>query len=304
MTMDFVNSTQMFGHPDLVDMGTCGGYFSPDLKAGRQRPRLSSAASTVAPSSAALSFAASPAMSPEISISPAEPFFMDNWDFMLPAAEKSSDEEVPVEPVSRVASPAHKVARLEGSYETSESATAAEALAPGSPMTPRAALGSPRTPPSRTRAAPRSSTPPPLIPKSKRPRPPLLQALQAKSIDAVRETLLLDPTDATFPFWEHDYEPPLCCAVRLECIVKLLLEHEADPTATDKYGCTPLKIVQKKLVPQNSVPTSCEPVWMPPTMYAHFLPTFQGATPFDRLPTYASANEAWCQEVSSLLEGR
>merc|ERR1719331_587715 len=49
------------------------------------------------------------------------------------------------------------------------------------------------------------------------------------------------------PLWDHDFEPPLCAAVRLGCpalVVGLLLEHGADATAEDIHDRTPLAILR------------------------------------------------------------
>merc|ERR1712232_320566 len=99
----------------------------------------------------------------------------------------------------------------------------------------------------------RSSTPPPLVPKWKRPQPPLLLALKSKSIDHVRIALhgsLHYPEAARDLFWEHDAEPPLCCAVCLQCspsIIRLLLQHGACPEAKDKHNRTPLQVLHQAM---------------------------------------------------------
>jgi len=57
--------------------------------------------------------------------------------------------------------------------------------------------------------------------------------------------LSADSLVAKTPFWDHDVEPPLCAAVRLRCdtcIVKALLDNDADPEAIDSRGRTPLMI--------------------------------------------------------------
>jgi len=296
--MDISNSIGLFGHP--MDSPGCGGYPPSNFKA--LRSRLDSTASTVAPDSSAMSVAATPEMSPETEthIDPAEPFLMADFiNFMLPAAEHSSREELMNEPVSRVSSPAHKVPRLIDVPEKS----GAEAGC----TTPRAATvtDSPRTPPSLTRTVRGEFTPPPLIPNSKATRPKLLQALQNQSVDEVRAALLIE--DAHELFWEHDCEPPLCCAVRIECspsIVKLLLDNGADPTATDKRGRTPLKIVQQKQASQQAQEIY-QAVWTP--MMAPFHPTMPhefAGMPLGGLLPYANSTGAWCQQVSDLLEGQ
>lgn len=303
--MDLIDSSGLF--VTSMDTETCGGYPSI-LKAGMQRHRLESAASTIAPNSAALSFTASPAMSPEFAWEAAEPAFLSE-DFVLPAAEEIGDEEMSGEPVSRVASPAHKVARLGGAsappvlgmakfWQSSEPM----------PVTPRAQPDSPRTPPSRVREAPRSFTPPPLIPKSKRARPWLLQALQSNSEHEVHAALLANPGDATEPFWEHDCEPPICAAVRLQCsssIVKLLLVHGADSQQTDTSGRNALQIVKQKLAEQHKIEADYQSVCAAMTMAnAHDLLPFpnESGMLFRGLPSPADETKSWCREVSVLLD--
>jgi len=121
----------------------------------------------------------------------------------------------------------------------------------GTPSEPTASLTkgnadpeTPRTP--RTKKAPRSTTPPPLVPKWKLTRPQLLQALQKNSVKDVHSVLEHAPEAAGELFWDHDVEPPLCCAVRLGCepaIVKLLLENGASPETKDMHGRTPAQIL-------------------------------------------------------------
>jgi len=75
--------------------------------------------------------------------------------------------------------------------------------------------------------------------------PPLLKSLAANDLRKVRECLSADSLVANTPFWDHDVEPPLCAAVRLRCdtcIVKALLDSDADPEAIDSHGRTPLMI--------------------------------------------------------------
>ena len=53
-----------------------------------------------------------------------------------------------------------------------------------------------------------------------------------------------NPEAAIEPFVDFEFEPPLVCAVRLQCkvaIVRLLLKHGADPAVTDIYGRTPMQ---------------------------------------------------------------
>jgi len=75
--------------------------------------------------------------------------------------------------------------------------------------------------------------------------PPLLKSLAANNLKKVRECLSADSLVANTPFWDHDVELPLCAAVRLRCdtcIVKALLDNDADPEAIDSRGRTPLMI--------------------------------------------------------------
>lgn len=88
------------------------------------------------------------------------------------------------------------------------------------------------------------TTPPP--PPNRAPEPPLLQALQANSYEQLREALEREPEAAELPFFDHEFEPPLCCAVRLGCsadLIDLLLQHGAQVDAVDVRGRTPLQIL-------------------------------------------------------------
>jgi hypothetical protein len=76
----------------------------------------------------------------------------------------------------------------------------------------------------------------------------LFQALRKHSEEEVLSALQQEPDVAKEPLWEHDCEPPLCCAARFQCsvsIVKMLLEHGAVRTDKDRRGNTPLQIVQR-----------------------------------------------------------
>jgi len=93
-----------------------------------------------------------------------------------------------------------------------------------------------------------SAAPPPLQQKSKTPKPPLLLALEAKEAGKVLAALRESPESAKELFWDHGVEPPLCCAVRLQCsanILKLLLAFGADPEDADVRGRMPFQILGK-----------------------------------------------------------
>jgi len=73
--------------------------------------------------------------------------------------------------------------------------------------------------------------------------PPLLMALAANDLMQVRACLSVNSLVASTPFWDHDVDTPLCTAVRLRCdacIVKALLDSDADPEAIGVQGRTPL----------------------------------------------------------------
>jgi hypothetical protein len=151
----------------------------------------------------------------------------------------------------------------------------------------------------------------------------LLKALLEKSIDQVSAALLKDPSQAKEPFWDHDCEPPLCCAVRLECsvhIVKLLLDHGADPEATNVRGCKPADILRKEVkassaptfevVLQNylqSPPAISRHVTLPSCSPGHPVPVFSpdSSSPAEMFGVAGSENhESWQREVADLLEQR
>jgi hypothetical protein len=76
----------------------------------------------------------------------------------------------------------------------------------------------------------------------------LFLALKKNSEEEVLSALQQEPNAAKGPLWEHDCEPPLCCAARFQCsvsIVKMLLDHGADRTDKDRRGNTPLQLVQR-----------------------------------------------------------
>jgi len=168
------------------------------------------------------------------------------------------------------------------------------------PETPRRAPETPRTP--KTKATPRSHSPPGLVPKSRISLPPLLKALTAQSIDSVLAALKQSPTAAQEPFWDHDLEPPLCAAVRLQCtadIVKVLLDHGADPEATNVRGQGPLEMLKHpQLWGQVDPTTDYEPTWvqmMSDEILANLPEDVFGTS------AYFATQESWRQEVSDLL---
>ena len=78
----------------------------------------------------------------------------------------------------------------------------------------------------------------PLVKKMRAPA--MLQALRNDSVKDVQTALESDPGAASEPFWDHDVEPPLSCAVRLKCsvaIVRLLLEHGGRQIRPWHCGC-------------------------------------------------------------------
>jgi len=55
-----------------------------------------------------------------------------------------------------------------------------------------------------------------------------------------------DPEAAKGLFYDHDLEPPLCAAARLDCnaqILQLLLEHGADVSAVNRQGFTAIAVL-------------------------------------------------------------
>jgi len=101
----------------------------------------------------------------------------------------------------------------------------------------------------------RSGTPPPA--PRRRSLPPLMRALQLNSMDNVQQVLDAASSAAQQPFWEHDCEPPLCCAARFACspaIFMLLLQHGADVGAVDRRGRTPLGIISSEPRPVQPPP--------------------------------------------------
>jgi len=90
------------------------------------------------------------------------------------------------------------------------------------------------------------ATPPP-APGMVMPSPSLREALLANSLTQVQEALVDDPDSARLPFFDHETEPPLCCALKHKCsaeIVRLLLEHGADPEMTDRQNQDPADILR------------------------------------------------------------
>eukprot|EP00927_Polykrikos_kofoidii_P034959 TRINITY_DN29545_c0_g1_i1.p1 TRINITY_DN29545_c0_g1~~TRINITY_DN29545_c0_g1_i1.p1 ORF type:complete len:400 (-),score=81.02 TRINITY_DN29545_c0_g1_i1:146-1345(-) len=105
----------------------------------------------------------------------------------------------------------------------------------------------PTTPRARHFRHDESQPPLPSTPRRK-PAPPMLTALQVNSVVMVRDVIADDAEAALTPFWDHNIEPPLCCAVRLGCdapIISHLLVSRADVNATNAEGITALDIVRR-----------------------------------------------------------
>lgn len=105
----------------------------------------------------------------------------------------------------------------------------------------------------------RSFTPPPMRNVAGRKNgDPLMRALHRSSVDDVRRTLASNPEAIDDFFFDHDFEPVLCAAVRLKCnanVIKLLLKHGADANGTDMHGRT----ARDLLFPKRNMTRSISP---------------------------------------------
>lgn len=101
----------------------------------------------------------------------------------------------------------------------------------------------PVTPHCQTFSSLRAASPPPAPRLSEAP---LLKCLKSKDVVKVRAYLAAEPEAISQYFWESDFEPLLCVAIRLGCppdMVKLLLQYGADATACNKFGYSPLTVL-------------------------------------------------------------
>jgi hypothetical protein len=152
---------------------------------------------------------------------------------------------------------------------------------------------------------------------------PLLEALKNNSIDHVRQALEDFPEAAREPFWDHDCEPPLCCAVRFQCdasIIEVLLESQADMESADRHGRTPLQLLKEMEMPVQEqyweMLLGCDGVgnhsapWASDAslvIFAGMPLTLKSVSWYDSLlfDEYTSktwnAREMWYQQVSALL---
>lgn len=92
------------------------------------------------------------------------------------------------------------------------------------------------------------SASPPRGPAERARETGLHKALRDNCIDAVREELARNPEALSDSFFDVAFEPPLCFALRAgvsEDVVRLLLEHGADPLALDTRGDTPAMVLSQ-----------------------------------------------------------
>jgi len=250
------------------------------------RPRLDTV-STMAPSPCA-SFADSPSMTPRGT----DTFI---GDFSLDAEEplrEATDEDMN-DPVSRVNSPAHKVARLTTSV-----------IAPDMPLTPRvpetSVPGTPRTP--KPRAAQRSFTPPALV---RSERPVLMRALRTHKLEQVSSVLKHSPDLVNEPFWEHDCETPLCFAIRLRCslaIVQLLIDKGATDDSNGLLdGYSPVQVLYD---PLPWVMTPGPAPFANSALLSPAMPSLPAAQFHFTFPQAFGVSTPWHQEVSDLLRAK
>lgn len=298
-----------FSMPSLEQLDACQAHIwegecKTDRSAGmagrltqEPSPRLSSSCTCdTLEASPALTFSGSPVMTPRSSGSKE---FCLNFEEIVPDACEPAEPTIsPLK--ARRCGRASLHQRRRGIVSSTLTLDSVAQESTSSPETPRGAPETPRTP--KAKAAPRSHSPPCLVPKSRISLPPLLKALTANSIGDVRAALKQNPTAAQEPFWDHDLEPPLCAAVRLHCsadIVKLLLDLGADPEATDVRGQGPLETLKQPQRGGQVDPTmDYEPTWvqmMSDDIFADLVPDGFGTS------SYFAAQESCRQEVSVLL---
>jgi len=152
----------------------------------------------------------------------------------------------------------------------------------------------------------RSGDPPPLPDQRMKRAPAMLQALRNNVVNEVRYVLEKNPGAANEPFPDHEFEPPLVCAVRLQCkaaIVRLLLEHGASPDTTDIYGCSALQLEQKiERIEANA--------WSPPMSETAFHAPLLGMAMASAFPqirfqsAQSNPKAAFHSDVMNLFEDR
>jgi len=216
---------------------------------------------------------------------------------------------------SRPGSPEIPASKGHGEIPTKVMQTLIDEL-PDRVGSPDALSATPQTP--RNVAAPRSFTPPPLVRRSYMNLSPMRKALYRNSVDEVRAVLDKSPTAASEPFFDHDFEPPVCCAVRLQCdaaIIRLLVEHGADLEAADKHGLAPKDLLQEAEAPAaNQWEMLLQPSFSASfgfgdmVTHLHLKAAPSGlarATWYDALllESPPTAHEMWCHTVTEILCG-
>jgi len=120
------------------------------------------------------------------------------------------------------------------------------------------------------------------------------------AVEQLRSILQKCPEAANEPFWDHDCELPLCCAVRLKCsssIVKLLIEFGASLESQDVSGHTPAEIA-RQLQPREVQPSSKSDFAFARAAMGSDQPV-HSQIDFGCQPMPVGANEAWKREVAA-----
>eukprot|EP00928_Gymnodinium_smaydae_P052388 TRINITY_DN3622_c0_g2_i1.p1 TRINITY_DN3622_c0_g2~~TRINITY_DN3622_c0_g2_i1.p1 ORF type:complete len:196 (-),score=21.12 TRINITY_DN3622_c0_g2_i1:30-617(-) len=129
------------------------------------------------------------------------------------------------------------------------------------------------TTPSPRRRTTLSGAAPPIM-KPKAPSCPFRSAISSDSADLVQQLLEEDPNQATLPFLDHDWEPPICYAARCACsrdLTSLLIKHGASWEDTDRRGRSAKELFLRATRPMVFRPPYLAELEPDPTLMLEFL---------------------------------
>jgi hypothetical protein len=150
---------------------------------------------------------------------------------------------------------------------------------------------------------------------------PLFKALKRNEIEELRCVLRDNAEAINDYFFDNDFEPTLCAAVRLKCsadIIRLLMDHSADAAAKNKYGLRAIDVLGQSCpasapafsdLPMYQLPLFPSPqaswsAWPYGGATEHLMPELEQifSSSSAELDAVVNQRETWYREVAALLK--